>query len=766
MHKYQPNGGSDIEKEKLKKLEILRRTLADSDDEDIEEVPPLALPSGPPPQPPQMLPSTGWRASDQMSSSVGSIPSPDDLSSSRDTVVRVNVSQLPALPPSVRAEGPRLAQPQHPNAVPVRNEMRWKRGHQVGCGAFGKVFVGLNNETGELMAVKAISFLANSPNVQKQITAMRSEIKLLRELSHPNIVRYLYTERVDNSVNIFMEYVAGGSISSLLKQFGPLNETILVSYTTQITQALLHLHEQNVIHRDVKGANVLVDVHGTCKVCDFGTAAYLNEIHRELQGTPFWMAPEVILEESYNTACDIWSLGCTMLEMLTARNPFYHINSVPAKVMMTIAYDDIDKPVNLPDTLTNISAPCKDLLMKCLTKKAIRRPDANQVLLHPFLQLDDESSDDYYSSDNASSKGSTGRETPIPSAPPLDEKNSFRRVCSNPSHGSLVASSKGNPTTLLTDYPASFASSPLSKDSSLSSSEEQSGSWIRSEPRRSSQPGFPSPQLLKSARSSKDGSLMSSPATPHSQFLNGNKRRRTTQPHATSKKRTPVASYMTMTPEQQRRATNPEAIPTFRDYHPAALIRQQSGRNTGTSQSRTSLGSSKFSRQTGNNGKLKLNSPSDLQYQISCHVLSSVLSWADIDPEFAETLIDDSSERYGGVSVKSSRIRSASSLDCETMRGDDRVRSVIASRIDTSGSELVSTIDISRNRTQSRVLGLQTRRHNRNSFFDDETSTNCSVSPTVIPSKRRVCNATLVGWGCVGLLFIVIICLIVILVVS
>ena len=126
------------------------------------------------------------------------------------------------------------------------------------------------------MAVKKIEFDMKKSDVQTQLQKLRYEIEVMRSLKHDNIVRYLATERVGSTVNIFMEYIAGGSIVSLLRQFGPFTEAVVVTYTKMIGSALEHLHRNDVIHRDVKGANVLVDVDGICKVCDFGVCTFFS----------------------------------------------------------------------------------------------------------------------------------------------------------------------------------------------------------------------------------------------------------------------------------------------------------------------------------------------------------------------------------------------------------------------------------------------------------------------------------------------------------
>ena len=161
------------------------------------------------------------------------------------------------------------------------------------AGSNSKVYIGMNSKTAELFAVKQISDPANTG----QWKALEKEINLMKELSHPNIVRYLGTECSNKRLNIFLECVPGGSIASLLKVFGVFHEKVAWLYTRQILQGLKYLHDNGVIHRDIKGANILVDNHGTVKLADFGCSRRIGKDDsnsNNVQGTTLWMAPEVL----------------------------------------------------------------------------------------------------------------------------------------------------------------------------------------------------------------------------------------------------------------------------------------------------------------------------------------------------------------------------------------------------------------------------------------------------------------------------------------
>eukprot|EP00755_Sulcionema_specki_P004494 Sspe_Gene.30201::Locus_14851_Transcript_1_1_Confidence_1.000_Length_2309::g.30201::m.30201 len=299
---------------------------------------------------------------------------------------RLANTKKPTLPPSNSSALTPQAQPK-PNHAQDRTHMRWKRGKMIGSGAYGKVSMGINLDTGQLIAVKSIEFNPSDPQIHRKVAALQKEIKTMKTLNHPNIVRYVFTEREGANINIFMEFVPGGSLLSLLGQFGALGEAIVASYTSQMVSAINYLHENGVIHRDIKCANVLVSVNGDCKLSDFGSSTLVHDVvePNDMQGTPFWMAPEVIKEEPFGKPCDIWSLGCTVMEMLTARHPFHHVTSNIVVAMRFIASDE---PVCLPPDL-NVAAECRNLLTSCLQRPPDDRPKASDLLHHPFFELSD-----------------------------------------------------------------------------------------------------------------------------------------------------------------------------------------------------------------------------------------------------------------------------------------------------------------------------------------------------------------------------------------
>jgi serine/threonine protein kinase len=263
----------------------------------------------------------------------------------------------------------------------------WTKGENIGAGAFGQVFLALNQETGEFMAVKELTlgpsqggsggtgvvgsvsgdsmgsssfFLGTTDtmggtimslvptaalkdkkgdgsgsisNSAAMLEQLETEINVMRSLQHPNIVRYIGTQRKRTHLLIFLEFCSGGSLESLYKKFA-LEETAVRHYMYGLLKGLAYLHAQQVIHGDLKAANVLVDQDGQVKLADFGCAVRFDlkgqkePVESEeaavvpMVGTLPWMAPEVVKQEDFNQGSDIWSVGCTFIELVTRERPW------------------------------------------------------------------------------------------------------------------------------------------------------------------------------------------------------------------------------------------------------------------------------------------------------------------------------------------------------------------------------------------------------------------------------------------------------------
>ncbi|OWB64346.1 hypothetical protein B5S29_g5424 [[Candida] boidinii] len=247
------------------------------------------------------------------------------------------------------------------------------------------------------------------------INALRQEMLLLRELNHENIVRYLGSSSDDKFLYIFLEYIPGGSVSSMLNTYGPFEEPLIRNFVTQVLVGLKYLHGEGIIHRDIKGANILIDINGTVKISDFGISKKIrsarkidgknnsdtddadssdtseNEINTlddyyqtnnnskkraSLQGSVYWMAPEVVKQIAYTDRADIWSLGCLIVEMFTGKHPYPGFSQMQAIFRIGTLI--------VPETPSWATIQAKDFLTLALEPDYKSRTDAAGLLTHPF----------------------------------------------------------------------------------------------------------------------------------------------------------------------------------------------------------------------------------------------------------------------------------------------------------------------------------------------------------------------------------------------
>ncbi|CAM9263203.1 unnamed protein product, partial [Heterosigma akashiwo] len=262
----------------------------------------------------------------------------------------------------------------------------WKRGELIGCGATGRVYMGLNEITGEIMAVKEIA--CTEKMSVDDLQAIQTEVDLMRKLNHPRIVQYIGTEFVSNKLMIFTEWVPGGSLLTLKKKFGKLSELLLKNYIGQILEGLAYLHAQGIVHRDIKAANVLVDDRGGIKLADFGSSKHFKEGSNTsepagpIRGTPYQMAPEVITQQSHGPKADVWATACTAVFLNTGQHPWQSTNQSAHNVMYTIANTRAPPPEL---SASSISDQFRDFLITAFTRDVAARPSAQELRHHPFL---------------------------------------------------------------------------------------------------------------------------------------------------------------------------------------------------------------------------------------------------------------------------------------------------------------------------------------------------------------------------------------------
>jgi len=216
------------------------------------------------------------------------------------------------------------------------------RGQLIGKGTYGRVYLGMNASTGEFLAVKQVEVNhkiagQDKERIKEMVAAMDQEIDTMQHLEHPNIVQYLGCERKEFAISIYLEYIPGGSIGSCLRKHGRFEESVVRSLTRQTLEGLAYLHQEGILHRDLKADNILLDLDGTCKISDFGISKksdniYGNDITNSMQGSVFWMAPEVVRSQGqgYSAKVDIWSLGCVVLEMFAGKRPWSREEAIGA----------------------------------------------------------------------------------------------------------------------------------------------------------------------------------------------------------------------------------------------------------------------------------------------------------------------------------------------------------------------------------------------------------------------------------------------------
>eukprot|EP00747_Dinoflagellata_sp_TGD_P188428 gnl/TRDRNA2_/TRDRNA2_47403_c0_seq2.p1 gnl/TRDRNA2_/TRDRNA2_47403_c0~~gnl/TRDRNA2_/TRDRNA2_47403_c0_seq2.p1 ORF type:complete len:504 (-),score=55.88 gnl/TRDRNA2_/TRDRNA2_47403_c0_seq2:334-1845(-) len=260
----------------------------------------------------------------------------------------------------------------------------WRRGEEIGAGRYGSVYKAQNRRTGEIFAVKVAKVDERDTDEKHFCENLRKELAVCHDLRHKHIVNCLGHEYVDQCLYIYLEYCAGGSVRKMLNEFGPFEGQLLKRSTRGLLKGLnyLHTHDPPVVHRDLKCANILVDLNFCVKLADFGCSR--RDVKTEsfsTVGSVCWMAPEVIESSGHGRAADIWSLGCVIIEMATAADPW----GKGAFDNMIHAMNVIRSPGRTPPIPENLPDAGRDLIGQCIQRDPEQRPQACELVRHDFV---------------------------------------------------------------------------------------------------------------------------------------------------------------------------------------------------------------------------------------------------------------------------------------------------------------------------------------------------------------------------------------------
>ncbi|XP_019362310.1 PREDICTED: serine/threonine-protein kinase TAO3 isoform X2 [Gavialis gangeticus] len=253
--------------------------------------------------------------------------------------------------------------------------------HEIGHGSFGAVYFATNSHTNEVVAVKKMSYSGKQTNEKWQ--DIIKEVKFLRQLKHPNTIEYKGCYLKEHTAWLVMEYCLGSASDLLEVHKKPLQEVEIAAITHGALQGLAYLHSHCKIHRDIKAGNILLTEPGQVKLADFGSASIASPAN-SFVGTPYWMAPEVILamdEGQYDGKVDVWSLGITCIELAERKPPLFNMNAMSA--LYHIAQNDS------PMLQSNEwSDSFRGFVDYCLQKIPQERPSSTDLLRHDFVRRD------------------------------------------------------------------------------------------------------------------------------------------------------------------------------------------------------------------------------------------------------------------------------------------------------------------------------------------------------------------------------------------
>jgi len=251
---------------------------------------------------------------------------------------------------------------------------------ELGRGSQATVWKGTIDN--QIVALKQVD-LSNAKDKREVRSQLKYEVDVMKRCSHRNVIKYFgsFYNKTSQEMNIIMELIPGGSLSTWIQSYGCFSEVLSAHVIRQALEGLAFLHSRRILHRDFKPDNLMVDFYGCIKLVDFGIAVQLQDesaCRHSSVGTPWYTAPEVINGEPYRYGCDVWSLGCTLIELLTGKPPYYHLNAIEALYTMT--------EMSRPPFPEGISDACTSFLADCFVRDWKERPTAELLLQHDFIR--------------------------------------------------------------------------------------------------------------------------------------------------------------------------------------------------------------------------------------------------------------------------------------------------------------------------------------------------------------------------------------------
>nr|XP_026691631.1 mitogen-activated protein kinase kinase kinase kinase 3 isoform X4 [Ciona intestinalis] len=256
---------------------------------------------------------------------------------------------------------------------------------RVGSGTYGDVYKARHNVSKELAAIKVIKLEPGD-----DFSIIQQEIIMMKDCKHDNIVAYFGSYLRRDKLWIAMEYCGGGSMQDIYHITGPLDEKLIAYVCRETLKGLAYLHSKGKMHRDIKGANILLTDEGSVKLADFGVSAQITQTiakRKSFIGTPYWMAPEVAAVErkgGYNQQCDVWAVGITAIEFGELQPPMFDLHPMRALFLMS---KSSFQPPKLKDK-QKWSTDFHSFVKAALTKNPRRRPSSEKMLQHSFVTQD------------------------------------------------------------------------------------------------------------------------------------------------------------------------------------------------------------------------------------------------------------------------------------------------------------------------------------------------------------------------------------------